>query len=58
MATLSKLVIDIEVWKLERARYLIQGLKNLGLSKKALNLLIKDIYKKQDEKREIRAVEE
>ena len=60
MAKAHKLFVDIEVdvWKLERARYLIKDLRNLGLSKKTLNLLIKDIYKKQDEIREIRAVEE
>lgn len=58
--TLNKIIvaIDVETNKLSEAIDLIRELKDLGLSKKTLNLLIKDIYKKKDEIREIRAVEE
>lgn len=48
MPRINKLFIDIEVetYKLEKAKELIKELKALGLTKKTLNLLIKDITRK------------
>ncbi len=46
MATIDTIEIEVITTGLNRARNIIKELKALGLRKKTLNLMIKDIYKK------------
>ena len=43
-----KVQIDVDTTELEKAYYLLKNLRSLGIKKRTLNLLVKEVYENKD----------